>query len=181
MPNLPDNGALRRMAQINQRRLSTTTPPHPLPPFLYNNKNNNHENSICLPAPITPLLLSPFHPPAHCLAHSRRRKFIKMKLRLQLTGFIKIYLPLTDDACCATEDKRGTMNNLVRYFFFCVMFLTFCVCLHKYDFSHEILVDYSLLYHNTDLGKLHPDFFFFFFNLCLALMKLNLFFIQAII
>lgn len=137
-------------------------PPHPLPPFLYNNKNNNHENSICLPAPITPLLLSPFHPPAHCLAHSRRRKFIKMKLRLQLTGFIKIYLPLTDDACCATEDKRGTMNNLVRYFFFCVMFLTFCVCLHKYDFSHEILVDYSLLYHNTDLGKLHPDFFFFF-------------------
>lgn len=147
------------MAQINQRRLSTTTPPHPLPPFLYNNKNNNHENSICLPAPITPLL-SPFHPPAHCLAHSRRRKFIKMKLRLQLTGFIKIYLPLTDDACCATEDKRGTMNNLVRYFFF-VMFLTFCVGLHKYDFSHEILVDYSLLYHNTDLGKLHPDFFVF--------------------
>lgn len=47
-------------------------------------------------------------------------------------------------------------------FFVCVMFLTFCVCLHKYDFSHEILVDYSLLYHNTDLGKLHPDFFFFF-------------------
>lgn len=60
------------------------------------------------------------------------------------------------------------------------MFLTFCVGLHKYDFSHEILVDYSLLYHNTDLGKLHPDFFCF-FNLWVALMKLNLFCIQAII
>lgn len=49
------------------------------------------------PSPHFPL--PPFRPPAHCLVHSRRRKFIKMKLRLQLTGFIKIYLPLTDAIC----------------------------------------------------------------------------------
>lgn len=69
------------------------------------------------PPPHFPLPL--FHPPTHCLAHSRRRKFIKMKLRLQFTGFIKIYLPLTDSACrfvCFTvEDKRDSLNNLVSF------------------------------------------------------------------
>lgn len=59
----------------------------------------------------------PFSPPAHSLAHSRWRKFIKMKLRLQLTGFIKIYLPLTHCAVClfAPEDKKDLLNNVVTF------------------------------------------------------------------
>lgn len=63
---------------------------------LYNNKYNNHENSICLSAPITSLPPSP-----HSLTHTHTHKHpstpaggnsSKMKLRLQLTEFIKIYL-----------------------------------------------------------------------------------------
>ena len=70
------------------------------------------------PSPHFPL--PPFRPPAHCLVHSRRRKFIKMKLRLQLTGFIKIYLPLTDAICWCVSvflhgRQRGSLNNLVSF------------------------------------------------------------------
>lgn len=69
------------------------------------------------PPPHSPFPL--LRPPTHCLAHSRRRKFIKMKLRLQFTGFIKIYLPLTDTACrfvhFTVEDNGDSPNNLVSF------------------------------------------------------------------
>lgn len=134
------------MPQINQCRLST--PSCPPPPF-----------SRCIitkitimkilsasqpPPPHFPLPL--FRPPTHCLAHSRRRKFIKMKLRLQFSGFIKIYLPLTDVVCSfvcfSTEDKRDSLNNLVSF-----ISNILWTCIHEYDFSHKIqtLVDYAAL------------------------------------
>lgn len=75
----------------------------------------------------------PFSPPAHSLAHSRWRKFIKMKLRLQLTGFIKIYLPLTHCAVClfAPEDKKDLLNNVVT-------FISRMLWTHECDFSPKI-------------------------------------------
>lgn len=109
MPNLPDNGAF---CKINQCSL--------LPPF-----------SSCIITKIAIMkILSasqppsphfsfpPFCPPAHCLAHSLWRKFIKMKLRLQLSGFIKIHLPLTDPellSICSGRQKKDLLNNFETF------------------------------------------------------------------
>lgn len=103
VPNLPDNGALLKIPQINQCRLSAPSL-HPLSPCIITKITIMKILSASQPpSPHFPLL--PFRPPAHCLAHSRRRKFIKMKLRLQLTGFIKIYLALADIVCLCFTDK----------------------------------------------------------------------------
>lgn len=115
MPNLPDNGAFCKMPQINQCGL-----PPPPPPF---------SSCIITKIPIMKILSAsqppsahfpfpPFCPPAHCLARSLWRKFIKMKLRLQLTGFIKIHLPLTDTvllSVCSGRQK-GPFESFSNFY-----------------------------------------------------------------
>lgn len=95
----------------------------------------------------------PFFPPAHSLAQSRWRKFIKMKLWLQLTGFIKIYLPLTHCAVClfAPEDKKDLLNNVLT-------FISKMLWTHECGFSPKIhLLIYFLIFLKIDIFQNHID------------------------
>lgn len=140
-----------------QRSLGKITPPPTCPTCLIMEpsvKCLRLTNAVCPPPPFASCIITkipimkilsasqppsphfpfpPFCPPAHCLAHSRWRKFIKMKLRLQLTGFIKIYLPLTDTMLFVyllRKTKRTFLNNL-RILIRGMLWTHECVFSHK--------------------------------------------------